>query len=185
MKTLFHTIFTVALLFFVTGCSSVYQATPEEVAALDKIARDQHFEIQAMWAQPMASQSLNSIANAGLLPPGSTASRIDIAGSRGYLRMVGDSVMADLPYFGERRMGGTYNPQQTGIKFEGVPKDFSLEPVTKGKGYVIKFNVNQGAEAYQVVAQLFPNRTARIAMSSSHRTNIWYQGNLAPYERKE
>ncbi|WP_228236058.1 DUF4251 domain-containing protein [Allomuricauda sp. M10] len=184
MKTLFHSVFAVAL-FILAGCSATYQATPEEVAALDQMVRDQRFEIQATWAQPMASQSLNSIANAGLLPQGSTASRIDISGSRGYFRMVGDSVKADLPYFGERRMGGTYNPQQTGVKFEGIPKEYSLEPATKGTGYIIKFNVNQGTEAYQVVAQLYANRTARIAMSSSHRTNIWYQGTLAPYGEKE
>ena len=167
------------------SCASTYKATPEEVAALDQMVTNKHFEITATWAQPMASQSLNSIANAGLLPQGSTASRIDISGTGGYLRMVGDSVMADLPYFGERRMGGYYDPKQVGIKFKSIPKEYSLEPATKGAGYFLKFKVNEGTEAYQVVAQLFPNRTARIAMSSSHRTNIWYQGNLSAYEEKK
>lgn len=184
MKTLFKSIALVAIV-FAAACSSTYKATPEELAALDQMVTDKHFEIRATWAQPMASQSLNSIANAGLLPQGSTASRIDIAGTGGYLRMVGDSVMADLPYFGERRMGGYYDPKQVGIKFKGIPKEYSMEPASKGSGYVLKFKVNEGTEAYQVVAQLFPNRSARIAMSSSHRTNIWYQGNLSPYEEKE
>lgn len=166
----------------VISCASSSKATPEEIAALDEMVSNKHFEVTALWAQPLASQSLNSIANAGLLPQGSTASRIDISGSRGYLRVVGDSVMADLPYFGERRMGGYYSANRTGIQFKDVPKEFSIDPAEKGTGYMVKFTVNDGAENYQVIAQLYPNQTARLTVASSHRTNIWYQGNLSEYK---
>lgn len=86
--------------------SSKSHATPEELAALDKMLSNKQFKIEAKWAQPMASQGLNSIANAGLLPPGSTASRIDVSGSSGYLRMVGDSVKANLPFLENAKWEG-------------------------------------------------------------------------------
>ena len=173
------------LLVSVACASSKNQASPEAIAALDKMIADQQFEIDANWAQPMASQGLNSIANAGLLPFGSTASRIDISGSGGYLRMVGDSVKADLPFFGERRMGGYYNQNKTGILFEGIPKDLSFSPNKKDSGKTMRFNISGDTENYQVIAQLYPNGNARLTVSSSHRTNIWYQGNLSEYKKKE
>ena len=173
------------LLVSVACASSKNQASPEAIAALDKMIADQQFKIDANWAQPMASQGLNSIANAGLLPFGSTASRIDISGSGGYLRMVGDSVKADLPFFGERRMGGYYNQNKTGILFEGIPKDLSFSPNKKDSGKTMRFNISGDTENYQVIAQLYPNGNARLTVSSSHRTNIWYQGNLSEYKKKE
>ncbi|MBW8198311.1 DUF4251 domain-containing protein [Flagellimonas abyssi] len=173
------------LLVSVACASSKDQASPEAIAALDKMIADQQFEIAANWAQPMASQGLNSIANAGLLPFGSTASRIDISGSGGYLRMVGDSVKADLPFFGERRMGGYYNQNKTGIMFEGIPKDLSFSPNKKDSGKTMRFNITEDSESYQVIAQLYPNGNARLTVSSSQRTNIWYQGNLSEYKKKE
>ncbi|AEM72175.1 secreted protein [Allomuricauda ruestringensis DSM 13258] len=164
--------------------SSKSHATPEELAALDKMLSNKQFKIEAKWAQPMASQGLNSIANAGLLPPGSTASRIDVSGSSGYLRMVGDSVKANLPFFGERQMGGYYDQDKAGIKFEGIPKNLSFSSNKKDTGKTIRFTISQESENFQVIAQLYPNGKARLAVSSSHRTNIWYQGNLSEYKEE-
>lgn len=173
------------LLLIMFACaSSKNQATPEEIAALDRMISDQQFEIEANWAQPMASQGLNSIANAGLLPYGSTASRIDISGTGGYLRMVGDSVKADLPFFGERQMGGYYDQDKAGIKFDGIPKDLSFSANKKDTGKTMRFTISQESENFQVIAQLYPNGKARLAVSSSHRTNIWYQGNLSEYKEE-
>ncbi|MDF0705750.1 MAG: DUF4251 domain-containing protein [Bacteroidota bacterium] len=174
------------LLLVVAACATGRNnATPEEIAELENLISNQRFEIRATWAQPMASQGLNSIANAGLLPPGSTASRIDITGATAYLRVVGDSVMADLPYFGERRMGGYYNQDKAGIKFEGIPENLTFEPLKKGDGKTMSFTIDQDSEGFQVYAQLYPNGNARITISSTHRTNIWYQGNFREYEEEK
>ena len=174
----------IVLLTCIACASSKNNATPEEIAALDQMISNKQFEIKANWAQPMVTQSLNSIANAGLLPPGSTASRIDISGTGGYFRMVGDSVMADLPFFGERRMGGYYNQNKTGIRFEGIPKDLSFSPIKKGDGQTMRFTISEASEGFQVIAQLYPNGTARLTVSSTHRTNMWYQGKLSEYKEE-
>nr|WP_297788749.1 DUF4251 domain-containing protein [uncultured Allomuricauda sp.] len=175
-----------ALLLFSMACvSTKSRATPEEIAAFDKMIDHKHFEIKALLAQPLATQSLNSIANAGLLPPGSTASLIDISGTGGYFRMVGDSVMADLPFYGERRMGGYYNQNKTGIQFEGIPVELSFSPTKNGAGQTMRFTIDHESEGFQVIAQLYPNGKARLTVSSTHRTNMWYQGNLSEYKKEE
>jgi len=148
------------------------------MAALDQIISDGHYTILATWAKPMPSQGLNSIANAGLLPPGSSAARIDIAGTGGYLKMKEDSVVADLPYFGERQMGGGYDPDNAGVKFEGLPTDYSLGPIRKGDGYIMQFKIRDGQETFRVVAQIYASLSATISVASTHRNTIWYQGRL-------
>lgn len=175
------TLFTLIIsLLLALGCASgsKIQATPAEMAALDQIVADGHYAIKASWAKPMASRGLNSIANAGLLPPGSSAGRIDIAGSGAHLTIKKDSVVADLPYFGERHMGGGYDPDNAGIKFEGVPEDYSLGPIKKGDGYSMEFHIRDGQETYRVSAQIYGSRMATISVASSHRNTIWYQGRL-------
>lgn len=175
----------ILLLLVAVACASgKNSATPEEIAALDSMVTNKTFQIEANWAQPMATQSLNSIANAGLLPPGSTVSRIDVSSTGGFLRMKGDSIVADLPFFGERRMGGYYNQNQSGIKFEGIPEKLSFTPIKKGQGQTMRFNINDDTEGYQVIAQLYPNGTARLMVASNYRTNIWYQGNISPYKKE-
>ena len=46
------------LLVSVSCASGKDKATPEEIAAFDKMISDQRFEIRPTWAQPMASQGL-------------------------------------------------------------------------------------------------------------------------------
>lgn len=182
MKALTISGFSILML-FIMACASSPKATPAELEAFERLISDKSFQINATWAQPMASQGLNSIANAGLLPPGSSAGRIDITGSGGYLRIVGDSVMADLPYFGERQMGGGYNQQKGGIEFNGVPEDFTIEPTKKGDGKTLRFNIDQNQEGYRVIAQIYPSNHTTITIASTHRTTIWYQGTVSKYQK--
>lgn len=160
-------------------------ASPEEMEALDNLVAKRSFEINARWARPMVSQALNSISNARLLPYGSNASQVDITGSSSYLRLVDDMVKADLPYFGERQMSGGYDSQKTGIQFEGVPEDLQIEPNSKTKGYTMRFNINNGSENFQVIAQLFPSRSSSISITSSQRTQIRYDGTVSEYNKDE
>lgn len=184
MKPLQKFILYSLLLSLVACASSQNKATPEQVSALEEMVANKHFEIRALWAQPLVTQSMNSIANAGLLPPGSTANRIEITGAANYFKMVGDSVMADLPFFGERRMGGGYNQNKGGIVFEGIPRDLTIVPTKKDNGETIRFSINGDSEGYQVIAQLYPNGTARLNISSTHRTNMWFQGDLVPFKEE-
>ncbi|WP_420601806.1 DUF4251 domain-containing protein [Flagellimonas sp.] len=186
MKTLSKiaaVILTISLLACASHSKNV--ATTAEIDALQKLTSEKSFEIIANWARPLATGSLNRVANAGLIPLGSTANRIDVTGNGSYLRVLGDSVAADLPYFGERQMGGgPYNSNEAGIKFEGIPRDFELIPNDKSKGYTMNFTITEGTETFQVSAKLFPSNSSSINIISSHRTAIGFEGKLKSYSNE-
>ncbi|WP_421809455.1 DUF4251 domain-containing protein [Flagellimonas sp.] len=182
MKTVIKYMFVVLILGAV-GCASNpgSKVSAAELEALNNAISQKSIDITARWARPMPDQALTSIANAGLISPGSSINRIDITGSGSYLRVIQDSVMADLSYFGQRQIGGTYNPRKGGIHFKGLAKDFTVEPTKKGDGYTIQFSVNEGVENYQVTAHVFPSQISNISVVSSHRGPIWYDGTWEPY----
>lgn len=162
----------------VIACSSSKDATyaPEAIAQFHELVQNDSLRINARWANPMGTQSMNAIANAGLLPPGSAVNRIDLIGTSSFLEIKGDSVKAHLPYYGERQMAGVYNSNDVGIEFNGVPKDFAMVFNEKKKVYEMFFNIKNNDEAFDVNAVLFPNRKIIMYINSSQRLTIQYQG---------
>ncbi|AWX46149.1 hypothetical protein HME9304_03181 [Flagellimonas maritima] len=167
----------------IIGCASnpKPEYSKEQVERLDQIVSNNSFAITARWAWPLATGSLGNLANAGLLPWGSTASMIDISGSNNYLHILKDSVVAKLPYYGERQMGGTYGNTNNGIQFDGAPKNFRMTKNDDGKGYKLDFLINNNMETYDVNVNLYPNLQSRINITSSHRTTISYKGEISDF----
>lgn len=174
----------ILILISLMSCGTGREASSEDLARLDKLIKDRNFEIETQWVMPLATNSMNQIANAGLLPPGDNASQINIQGDSNYVRFEGDTVSADLPYFGERQMGGGYN-RNTGIEFKGVPEDLEIFNKEDKNHYVISFNISEETENYRVSLRLYPNLNASIYVSSSQRNPISYRGNLKPLEIPE
>ncbi|WP_222984224.1 DUF4251 domain-containing protein [Flagellimonas meishanensis] len=177
----FSGIILIVTLVMVLGCASnpKNRATPEQMATLDSLLQQRSFVIKADWAKPLPTQSMGAIANAGLLPLGSTLNRIDLAGTESYLRVSGDSVMARFPYFGEQQMPGIYNPDDAGIVFNGVPTDFEMRPNAKQGGYNMSFNINNGTESFQVSALMLTSKSSTVTIGSSHRRLIQYFGKIS------
>lgn len=168
------------LLVFSLSCKSTSspEVTAQQIKELEEIVDNKSFEFSAKWARPLANSSLNSIANAGLFPPGSNNNAIDLTGNTNYFRMVGDSVKAYFPYFGEIQLGGAgFLGSNNAIQFEGVPENIKMEK--SSKGYQITFNIQNKTETYQVDAKLFPNKKGNININSSHRLPISYSGNIS------
>ncbi|PRX54829.1 uncharacterized protein DUF4251 [Flagellimonas meridianipacifica] len=167
------------------GCASTSapEITSEQIKELDAIVNSKSFEFKARWARPLVTSSLNSVANAGLLPQGSTINNIDLVGNNNYLRMNGDSVVAYFPYFGERQLGGTaYLGSNNAIEFEGVPGNMKINK--NEKGYMVAFDIKHKTETFQVNAQLFPNKKSNININSTHRFPISYIGNFEKTEEQ-
>ena len=142
----------------------------EELAALKQQIDNKELDLRARWANPLGTRSINAIASAGLLPPGSSANRIEITGTASFLRIQNDSVFAKLPYYGERQFASTYNPQDVGINFEGVPKDLSID---------FQFDiVNELGEGFNVNGTVYPNNAATFYVNSTQRLTIGYSGFL-------
>lgn len=177
-------IFAIILVF--SGCfSSKTNVSTVNDKALEELVKTKSFEITSEWAQPHITSGMNSIANTGLLPTGSSISNISLIGNSNYLRINKDSVSGYLPYYGERQMGGRYGSISTAIQFDGIPKDYEIK---KGKkeGYEIQFSIadkNNPTENYKVYIQLFQSLSSSININSSHRFFIRYKGRVAKIEK--
>lgn len=164
----------------VSGCGSQKQIVPSavQVEALNALVKEKAFVIDITVARPLATGAVSRIANSGLLPPGSNVSRIDLTGMSSYLKVANDSVFAEIPYYGERQLPTTYNPNNTGVRFKNTPEDFEIVQNNRTQGYTIRFNVANGTEAFAVIAEIFPNLSSTVNINSSHRTPIWYSGEV-------
>ncbi|TAI48843.1 DUF4251 domain-containing protein [Flagellimonas allohymeniacidonis] len=184
MKTLLKYLPLISLALLI-GCSSSQNKkfTAQQLEELDALIEAKSFEFVANWARPLTTSAFNQIATAGLLLPGSTPNNIDLTGNANYFRMVGDSVYAYFPYYGERQMGAVYPGTDNSIHFQGIPDDFSME--RNEKGYKFSFTINDRTETYQVNAQWFPSKTGNININSSQRFPIAYSGRIDTFEPKQ
>jgi hypothetical protein len=180
MKT---TVLKLAFLVFgvtLVSCGSQKETvSPEQIAQLEEMVNTKSFHLDARWANPLATQSINSIAAAGLLPPGSNPNRIDIIGTASYLEVKNDSVFAILPYYGERQFGSTFNPQEVGIQFKGVPKNLEIDYNEKKQHYEFEFDIiNDHGESFNVNGTLFRNLNTTFYINSTERMTIGYSGTV-------
>ncbi len=184
MKTNILLVFTFISLLSCGSHSKTANATVKSQKLDDLIAKNK-LEIVSDWALPMATSSLNSIANAGLLGPGNSPGRINLIGNSNYIRIEGDSVSAYLPYFGERQMGGGYDSDNGNIQFEGVPENYKVIHDEQTNRYEIQFNIKRKAESFTVRATLMPNLSSTVNVNSSQRFPIRYQGKVSEILKKE
>ncbi|WP_109300933.1 DUF4251 domain-containing protein [Aquimarina sp. AU474] len=173
-------LFGLGLLLISCSSSKDIVAPTEKSRALDALVKEKAFQIDLNWAYPLATGTLNRIANSGLLPPGSTASSISLIGNSNYFKMHGDSITMDLPYYGERQLAGDYDTSKNGIKFKGVPENFEIQKNEKKQSYEMSFFIKNDRESSRVIITLFPNHIANININSSHRTPIRYKGDMKP-----
>jgi len=164
----------IGLILLFLGCGAS-QKIYKTNAALDQMMTEKKFEIKAGTALPMVTLALSQVALSGLIPPGSNINRIDLSGSNSYLKIWGDSVSANLPYYGERRLGGGYN-NVSGIEFNGKPETIEIIKDDVKQNYTIKFSIRNQTESFIVNATTNTNLTSTIYITSSHRTRIRYMG---------
>ncbi len=165
----------------ITGCrSSAIKNDSSKIDYLHNLVEERSYEINSDWAFPLMTQGLTSIANAGLLRPGSTAGSIDLIGNPNYLKVIGDSVSISLPYFGERQMGGGYANNDIGIAFDGIPEDYTVQWDERKNRYNIEMHIRQKTESFEFNITLFPSLKGDINVNSTHRFSIRYSGSTGP-----
>lgn len=155
--------------------SSKSQATPEQLLKFKNTVEGKSFEINSDKAYPQAT---NALQNSGLIAPGNSANLINLSGNVNYLRIVNDSIYAELPYFGERRMTASYNGSDSTIKIEDVIQNYKV--VTKGDVYKLSFRAKAKTEEFRFNITLFPNLKTSMIVDGSTRVPIEYTGVLKP-----
>jgi len=177
----------IASLLFLFACGSTQRtvAPSAESRALDQLLATKNFSISADWAYPNATASMAALSNTGLLGIGNTANAINLIGNPNFLKVIGDSISAFLPYYGERQMGAGYG-SDNGIEFNGIPETYSLKKDEQKQRYTMEFTISgKTTEVFNVTIDFFPNTTAQINIFSSQRRGIRYQGNVAAVENEK
>ena len=171
------TIYTLITSLLILSCASS-RVDVRSNESLNQWIDAKQYSLEATTAMPMNTVAVSAVLNSNILGPGNSASQINLIGNSNFLRIKGDSVHASLPYFGERRMGGSYNSRETGITVNGLYKDYKVD--TKKGMYVITFSARdtQGNENYDFILNISPSLHADYSVQSSQRSNIHYRGRI-------
>lgn len=172
------------------SCNSSRQVVDKaaQLNKLDELLTEKEFELDVEWAYPLVTNDLNAVLNslnsAVISPTGDTSGSIYVSDQNAYLKVKGDNISAELPYYGSHTVGGAgtiNNSRNIGISFDGIPEDLVIKKNEKRSLYKITFNINsiEKRENYQVSITMFPNESCNIVINSSHRTSITYKGKIA------
>lgn len=160
---------SVVILFY--SCKST--ASLSEITALKKVVSEKSFEIAANSATPVAFVNVRGIEN--LLPPGSTQGLINLVSTQNYVKIKKDSLLMDLPYFGELQIAGGYT-SEAGLKFEGIPDSSKVTFNSKNNTYLIEYTLKLKNEILRISLTMYASRSCYFVINSSNRTTITYNG---------
>lgn len=183
MKVISKYIVLIGVLIMFSCSSSKSKATPEQLDKFTKLVESKQFEIISDMAYPQVSSAMVSLQNSGLIAPGSNANQISLIGNVNYLRIVGDSIYAELPYFGERRMSSGYNGSDTSISIEGLLQNYSAEVNTKDNSYTISFDAKAKSELLRFNITIFPNLKTSMFLNGATRNPISYSGTAVQFNK--
>lgn len=177
MKSISGLLAACALLVSATSC----QAPQAAVKSTDQVVATKSYPLkiafQADFAVPTPEQGAAMDNRAGFWQPGGT--RINTQGQGYFLTLDGNSVNADLPYYGQRDLfRDMYG--DLGITFD----DKALENITYGrtsdnKVVALEFNVRRNSERFHVQLVIMPSKKAYLTLNSPQRKTIRYEGTVA------
>jgi len=180
MKALYFTLFTILYISCGSNTKLTTASSTQNFLAVQELAKSGSFEVDSQFAQPRASAALSRVANTNILGYGNNASSINIINNPNYLKKIGDSVSAYLPYYGERTIP-LASRDLGGIEFHGVPKDYKIILDEKRKLTRISFNIDDfenPIEKYDVEILLYSTYASEIKVSSASRSPISYTGSF-------
>lgn len=168
----------ILILLFAIGCSSTqYVVDPVKEQELKEMIDNKEFKVLMNTASPLNTLEISQLAF--MLPNGSTPNRIILTGGEDFFEMKGDSIAADMAYFGTRQLGGEYNYKKGGIVFDGKYKSYKTEYDAAKKIYKLKYRILSKRESYNIVVKIFANWKCEVYVNTSHRTAINYNGFVA------
>lgn len=159
----------VFLLFY--NCKS--SVTLAEMTALKNAISRNSIQITANSATPIAFANTKGIEN--LLPPGSNVANINLINNQNFLIIKKDSLLMDLPYYGELQISNGYN-SDGGLKFEGIPSESNIGFNEKKNYYLLTYQVKAKNESLRIMITMYAGKRCSFSINSSKRTTISYDG---------
>lgn len=161
------------------SCASSKQDNGQPSENLKQLIAEKNFDIYSQWAEPQYTASVAQLNRMGLLGVDNAGGRINIRGNINFLKFRNDSVVARLPFYGERQQASSMSTIDQGINFNGVAENLKVEQ--KGSAYEIQFRIgdsNVRSETYDVRVRINSKLSSTIYVSSNQRFNIRYQGRV-------
>ena len=161
--------FAIGLLFY--NCKST--ASIAEIENLKRVVNETNFEITANSATPIAFANTRGLEN--LLPPGSNVANINLSNIQNYIKIKKDSLIMNLPYYGELQIVSGYN-SEVGLTFEGIPSDAINTFNTKKNNFLLMYEVKMKNENLKILITMYASKRCSFSINSSNRTTISYDG---------
>ena len=187
---LIRIIFPIILFSLFLNCSGTKSIESNEIEEIQlenvrRLIASRSFKFLAETAYPMQTYDAMTVTNALLQNTGSYGGRISLIGNGDYLKLENDLAVAELPFFGEIRIGTTIDPQKGGIKFNNSPIDFEIIKNEKKKNLTVKFDIRSNSEVFEINIRVYPNKNAVLYISSINRTVIRYDGKISELLKEE
>lgn len=103
--------------------------------------------------------------------------RLNRMDNLGYMKMDGDQVEMELPYFGSSQVSTTYGRTE-GMRFEGAATDIATKKNETGGYYDLNFNLKNKSEVLECNLRVFSGMRAALTINSSKRSTIRYDGSI-------
>ena len=184
IKSLFCCI-VLPMLVVVLSCKSSETSAEraKKLSNLEITLDSKDFKIDVNTVYPFNTRATTQVLNQITRNTGNTANQIMINGYD--ITFKNDSVIGELPYYGERQLSSSRYNNHLGIALKDIPQNYSLTKHKKKDAYVIKFNMDDNSdsvETYNVIMTFYTNETVNISILSSHRNTINYRGRLIDTE---
>lgn len=132
-------------------------AISQEERSVPDLLKEKNFIFVAQTVSPMAGRTRH------------LTSRYDV-------RVSGDTILADLPYFG-RAYAPTHNMAGGGIKFVSTDFDYTVVK-SKKKKWEIEIRPNDADDVRELYLTVFENGRADLRVNSNSRQAITFSGYL-------
>lgn len=107
---------------------------------------------------------------------------MDLTTNPNFIEFKPDFIKSEMPFFGRGYSGIGYGGDD-GLKFDGVPKEFTIEKTKKT--YEIKASVRGEQDVFRIMLSVFFDGSATLTINSNNRSAISYYGTIFKIEKKE
>ena len=134
---------------------------------IQKLIESKSYEYEADWANAQGGRRISLVTNSN------------------YIRIKGDSIFAEMPYFGVVRGGGAGYNEGGGIKIKNKIEEFSIEINEKKKKILLKFSAKGNSDNYDFIVNVFNSGSGRVNVLSSYKSPIVYDGYFSEIKKEK
>lgn len=153
-----------------------YNASAQtDKATTNKIVEEKNYIFVATSAIPLSNMDVNRVLSG--MPGANAGGVINLTGSNYDLRIVPDSVIAYLPFYG-RAYRAPMNNDESGHKF--TSKDFTYTKTKRKKGgWDVNINTNDVKDNVRMTLNITESGYGTLVVISNNKQSITYNGYIS------